>query len=214
MAWICLVFVRISIRLFSDCTLSCKSDSFFLLIESFCKPPNLIIWRQPYLLCRYIIYNLIMLLFVHSNRWFGLSHLKFSIYLGLFSTEFYYFVSARQRTFLNFCFRAAKRVFLSWSTFYSTLFTPAIMPPLTPLCPSFSGLHRLRRGALSQSPILQSHTCSIPFTGSNASEEGRKPHIFAAVTDADSPPDPSLRKSTFHIGLSFCSHNYNINTSH
>lgn len=100
-----------------------------------------------------------MLLFVHSNRWCGLSRLKFNIYLGLFSTEFYYFVSARQRTFLNFRFRATKAIFLSWSTFYSTLFTSAIMSPPTPLGPSFSLLHGLRRGTLSQSPIYQSHTC-------------------------------------------------------
>lgn len=168
MAQTCLVLLRISVRLLSGCTLSCKTDSFFLLIESFCRPPNLIIWRQPYLLCQYIIYNLITLLFVHSNRWCGLSHLKFNICLGLFSTEFYYFVSARQKMLLNFCFRAAKGIFLSWSTFYSTLFISVVMPPPAPLCPFFSVLHHLSRGAVSQSLILQSHACPIPFPRSDA----------------------------------------------
>lgn len=61
---------------------------------------------------------------------------KFNIYLGLFSTEFHYFVSARQRMFLNFCFRATKGTFLRWNTFYSTLLSSTMMPPLAPLCPS------------------------------------------------------------------------------
>lgn len=83
---------------------------------------------QPYFLCQCIIYNLIML-FVHSNRWCGLSCLKFNICLGLFSTQFYHIVSARERMFLNFSSRAERGKLLSKNTFYSTLFTSTIMPP-------------------------------------------------------------------------------------
>lgn len=136
MIWTSFVLIHTSVGLASECTLSCKSDYFFPTQTSFYRSLNLT-WRQLYLLYQYIVHNLIMLLFVHSNRGCGVSHLKFNTYLGLISTEFYYFIAERQRTFLDFCFRAEKRTSFNMKHFSSISHHASSRSPLSFLfCPS------------------------------------------------------------------------------